>query len=594
MKTKFRAGNYMIPVELIPHEGRLFVKFPFNRYLIDEIKNMEGARWHGFEKPPRKIWSIADSPRNHFQMGYLEGKNPYAHYDSEIIGHKYLRPLYLHQIELADFAMTTHHCVIAGEMGVGKTLSAIEVMEKSGSDGWWYIAPRSGIVAVERELRIWKSMIKPRMITYAGLTKIMKNWESGVKAPRGVIFDESSRVKNYTAQRSQAAMALANGIRDDWGDKGYIILMSGAPAPKSPVDWWWQCEIACPGFLKEGSHAKFKKRLGVVVEKESVTGGVYPHLETWLDDEHKCEICGQTEETHFDEDHDFKSSKNEVSFLYERMKGLVLVKLKKDCLDLPDKIYRQVILEPDQKTINVAKSIVATASTVIAGITLLRELSDGFQYIEKAAGTAVCNECNGCGIMDDPLDPGSEIKCDNCVDGRIKKYVRTAQQVSTPKEEALRDILDEHIDIGRLVIFAGFTGSVDRCVSICKDCEWQVIRVDGRGWDHPFVDPLETFQNQIEKHPRVAFVGQPGAGGMGLTLTASPTTVYYSNDFNAENRVQSEDRIHRIGMDENRGATIIDLLHLATDQLILDNLKKKRKLQSLTLGELQRKVNENV
>ena len=41
-----------------------------------------------------------------------------------------------------------------------------------------------------------------------------------------------------------------------------------------------------------------------------------------------------------------------------------------------------------------------------------------------------------------------------------------------------------------------------------------------------------------------------------------------------------------MGMDENRGATIIDLMHLATDQLILDNLQKKKRLQALTLGDL--------
>ncbi len=589
MKTKFRAGKYMIPVTLTYQDKRIFLKFPFNRKLIDAIKsNMEGISWHGHDKPPRKIWSIVNSRHNQFRIAYLEGKNPYAHYDSKTIKHEYTRPLYFHQKEMSNHQLAMRRCVTAGEMGVGKTLSVIETMERSGFDDWWYVAPRSGIIAVERELRIWKSKIKPRMMTYAGLTKIMKNWDNA-KAPQGVIFDESSRVKNYTAQRSQAAMALANGIRDDWGNDGYIILMSGAPAPKSPVDWWWQCEIACPGFLKEGSTAKFKNRLGVIVEKESVTGGVFPHLETWLDDSKKCAICGQTEEAHFDEEHDFESSKNEVAFLYERMKGLVLVRLKKDCLDLPDKIYKQIILEPDQKTINVAKSIVKTASTVIAGITLLRELSDGFQYQEVADGTAVCPECKGSAKMIDPLGD-SEIKCDNCVDGKVKKYKRVTQQVSTPKEEALRDILDQHLDIGRLVIYAGFTGSVDRCVRICQDCKWEVIRVDGRGWGSPFDDPLETFQNQQEEHPLVAFVGQPGAGGMGITLTASPTIVYYSNPFDFESRVQSEDRIHRIGMDENRGATIIDLLHLATDELVLNNLKKKRRLQALTLGELQRAI----
>ena len=66
----------------------------------------------------------------------------------------------------------------------------------------------------------------------------------------------------------------------------------------------------------------------------------------------------------------------------------------------------------------------------------------------------------------------------------------------------------------------------------------------------------------------------------------SPGAVFYSNSFSGEDRMQAEDRIHRIGMDENRGATIYDLIHLGTDDLVLQNLMKKKRLQDLTLGEL--------
>ena len=73
---------------------------------------------------------------------------------------------------------------------------------------------------------------------------------------------------------------------------------------------------------------------------------------------------------------------------------------------------------------------------------------------------------------------------------------------------------------------------------------------------------------------------------MGLTFNISPVALYYSNDFDGEARMQSEDRIHRLGMDLNRAALIIDLIHLPTDTLVLNNLKKKKKLQSMTLGDI--------
>ena len=72
---------------------------------------------------------------------------------------------------------------------------------------------------------------------------------------------------------------------------------------------------------------------------------------------------------------------------------------------------------------------------------------------------------------------------------------------------------------------------------------------------------------------------------MGLTLTASSEIVYFSNDFNGESRAQSEDRCHRPGMDLNKGCTITDLIHLPSDKLILDNLKAKRRLELMSLGQ---------
>ena len=96
---------------------------------------------------------------------------------------------------------------------------------------------------------------------------------------------------------------------------------------------------------------------------------------------------------------------------------------------------------------------------------------------------------------------------------------------------------------------------------------------------------VEKFQDR-KLDEKIVFIGHPVSSGTGLTLTASPTIVYYSNDFAADARIQSEDRIHRMGMDENRGATIIDLIHLPTDEYVIENLQKKKRLQDMSLGQL--------
>lgn len=968
VNIKVNVGKYRKPVTLIYKGSRIFVKFKFNRILIAEVKAMQGAKWHGFDEPPRKLWSIANSPRNHFQLEYLQGKNPYAWYDQEITDLQFERPLREHQKEMTMFVMVRRHCIISGEMGTGKSLVAIEVMERMGVEDHevWYVAPRSGLRAVNLELDKWDSKVRPVMFTYAGLVSRIKAWSDGDPAPKIIVLDESSKIKTYSAQRSESAMSVADAIREEYGYEGIILEMSGTPAPKSPVDWWHQCltadtliltsegyktirdlwdqtfilmygntkykieggafktgnrdvyklttlegysikatidhqvavdydgfeiwkelgdlvpgdkiktaplsnvewggfnndpdagyvlgyligdgniyikddktyatlqffdgdysimqeinriipdlnihktgdayrcqhmyinklvrefnidtdknisillsyagseflkgflsgffdadgsveesrlrielgqtnrqrieivqlmlsifgifsnikkrtptqskidgriinskpsnrlhivgdhavrfatligfrhknkfstlkekifnrhrfknqdcatfksleplgiqevfeitvpeihrfiangldihncEVACPGFLREGQVNKFKSRLCLVEERQSITGGVYPHIVTWLDDEDKCQVCGQlsTHENHdvmnitMNTGHSFEKSVNEVARLYKRMEGLVLVKLKKDCLDLPDKQYEIIRVRPTPDMLRAARIIRKRSTRAIEALTLLRELSDGFQYTDEVVGENTCPQCNGTGkakvrvaaVDVDIMAPQAvgeqdfeikEVHCDTCGGvGKVKKYKRATDSVESPKDEAFIDELDMHEDIGRYIVWGGFTGTIDRLVDLCHKYGWATLRIDGRGFvgmsatgepinDEELLISMDRTHPRrmelLETYPKLCVVGHPQAGGMGLNLTASPTALFYSNCFNGEARMQAEDRIHRMGMDENRGATIKDIIHLNTDQLVLDNLKKKKRLQSISMGEL--------
>jgi SNF2 family DNA or RNA helicase len=536
-------------------------------------------------------------------------------------------------------------------MGSGKTLAAIEAMEASGLTNWLWVGPRSALASVELEFSKWQSFIRPKFVTYTSLQRHNETWIEDVEVYQGIVFDESSRVKNSVAKRSIASQYLADWVRVEHEDDGFVIEMSGSPAPQSPLDWYSQCEIAMPGFLKEGHVNKLKERLAVIHQRESAAGGVYPHLVTWLDDAQKCTECGEYEDHEFHDpcyvmEHDVEDSpyhpykpagKNEVGNLYTRMKGLVLVKFKKACLDLPDKQYRVVHCEPLKRTMRAAKMIAKTSPSTIKALTLLRQLSDGFQYSEEEVGKETCGVCMGKRVVNQPnyigpektvkylrsiealpswyngvemtdervldeviIDPVKhpdlfkwmDIACTHCNGvGEVVTYERSTEKIICQKIDALKELLDEHDDVGRIVVYGGFTGSVDICCDTIREVGWEVLRVDGRGW-HCSIEGLDSlgmlkaFQELRAKHPKMAFVGQPGAAGMGLTLTASPSIVYYSNDFNAESRIQSEDRIHRPGMDLNLGATIIDLIHLPSDEYVLNNLQAKRDLQSMSLGDL--------
>ena len=521
------------------------------------------------------------------------------------------------QLYVTDEYIVTHN-----------TLSAMEVMEKSGKKLWWWVGPKSGLYAVEREFKKWEISpnLEIELMTYEGLVKRMGLWKPRDLAPMGVVFDEISRAKTAKTQRTQAAQALADGVRRDWNMEGFVLGMSGTPSPKSPVDWWSPCEIVWPGFLREGDADTFKFRLGIHRKEEGAMGNAFWQLVDWRDNEKKCDLCGEledegkhshligTELTGVEADiHDFQPSKNEVAYLSDRLKGLVIVKQKKDCLDLPEKQYRQVYCKPSPATLRVAAALMQASPNTITGLTKLRELSDGFQYRDKIVGKEKCPICDGscknmywidpedsdhAFTMTDMLDPEyvatlvkTELTCTSCNGtGEVDKVERTVKEVPCPKEEALVNLLDENEETGRLVVFAAFTGSIDRCTKVCLKHGWDVIRVDGRGWlvyradGQPTTEAPLDYWAETNKYPRVAFVAHPRSGGMSLTLVEARMVVYYSNDFAPESRSQSEDRIHRLGMDTNKGATIVDLLHLPTDKHVLEILQANRRLELMSMG----------
>ena len=507
------------------------------------------------------------------------------------------------------------------------TLSAQEVIERSGVDHWYWVGPKTSLPNIQREFRKWnfkETCATIEYMTYERLVRIMDEYKEGNPLPGGVIFDESSRLKTATSQRSKAAFKLARMIRSKHMWEGYCILMSGTPSPKKPTDWWSQCEIAWPGFLKEGNIKAMEARLAFMVKHELDSGTFWKPM-GWRDDIRKCTVCGllYEEGPHEldpyepnEEYHEFVASTNEVAFMFERLEGLVVVKHKKDCLNLPEKRYRKIGCTPSKSLLRVAKTLVDAAPNAMTGMTLLRELSDGFQYRDIQDGTRACNHCRESkGIVDEWFNPETErtyqdislleddltarlekrqVKCPKCHGtGEMKKMKRITREVPCPKESALRGLLEECEETGRIVVFAGFTGSVDRCVSICHKEGWAVVRCDGRGFQVTLADG-ETITDEealdfwadLEKYPRVAFVAHPESGGMSLTLVEARMAVYWSNSFKPEYRVQSEDRIHRKGMDENLGCVIVDLIHLPTDERVVDIIRENRKLELMTMGKI--------
>lgn len=163
--------------------------------------------------------------------------------------------------------------------------------------------------------------------------------------------------------------------------------------------------------------------------------------------------------------------------------------------------------------------------------------------------------------------------------GYIKdEFSEIEEQVSSAKLNALEEIIEECLDADKkVVVFARFISEIDAIIKMLKryGIKYSLIRGDVKDR----ASEVEKFQN--DKDVKV-FVGQLQTTGMGLTLTASDTAVFYSLSYNFADYEQAKARIHRIGQKNN--CTYIHLIAKKTiDEKVMEALSKKKNIADLVV-----------
>ena len=153
---------------------------------------------------------------------------------------------------------------------------------------------------------------------------------------------------------------------------------------------------------------------------------------------------------------------------------------------------------------------------------------------------------------------------------KVSKILKS-KPINNPLE-ALKDILSD-ID-SKVIIWARFRADISLIESMLGEL---AVSYHGGISNDQRASSVERFQND----PKVRyFIGQPQSGGIGLTLTAADYAIYYSNSFDLETRLQSEDRCHRIGTKNN--ITYIDIEAPKTiDTKIIKALRDKKSLADI-------------
>ena len=138
---------------------------------------------------------------------------------------------------------------------------------------------------------------------------------------------------------------------------------------------------------------------------------------------------------------------------------------------------------------------------------------------------------------------------------------------------------------GPVVIWARFTQDILRIMNLLNKEYGKDSAVAYHGGN---VSTRDESVKRFNANQSRFFVSNQAAGGTGLNLQGSgcQTVIFYSNDFNFITRAQAEDRTHRLG---TKGAvTYFDLVaDKSVDKHILNNLRSKKSIASLTLDEIR-------
>jgi len=233
--------------------------------------------------------------------------------------------------------------------------------------------------------------------------------------------------------------------------------------------------------------------------------------------------------------------------------------LKVDCLDLPEKIYKRYPfpMHPEQLKLyrTVKKNIIEELEELlgkevgaerneelaVTRIIRLQQITSGW-YPESTEDEAV------------PLPWGN------------------------PKLSALLEVLED--TEGKVIIWARFIADLEAI--------FKAVNKKGNAvqyWGSTSKDARRMAINRFKEDPSVKyFVSSQSVGGTGLDLPVADTAIYYSNSHDLEQRLQSEDRNHRIGT-TNR-VVYIDLeAEHSIDRFIINALRKKKRMADLFMKD---------
>ena len=471
------------------------------------------------------------------------------------MNYKFKTKPYDHQIKALEKSVDEKNYAYFMEMGTGKSKVLVDNMamlyDKGKINGALIIAPKgvynnwfTGEIPTHLA-----SHIKPKMVLWtAAISKTKQKeydslFETGYDLHILIMNVESFSTdkgrlfagKFLRAHRALMTIDESTTIKNPTAKRTKAIvalgkeayykrILTGSPVTKSPLDLFSQCNFLNDELLESGSYYSFKNRYAVM--KTHNFGGRRVQL---------------------------VHSYQRLDELAEILKGFSYRVLKEECLDLPDKIYIKREVELSKEQLQAYSTMKSAALATLKG--------------KMATAPHVLTQ----------MMRLHQITC-----GHLKNDDGTTTEIKSNRMTELMNLLDE-VE-GKVIIWGNYIYDIENLVKAVKKeyGDDSVVQYYGATSSEDRAKAIKKFQDPDSKVR--FFIGNPQTAGYGITLTEAGTVVYFSNGYDLEKRLQSEDRAHRIG--QTKSVTYVDFIAPKTvDEKIVKALRNKIDIASQVMGE---------
>jgi SWI/SNF-related matrix-associated actin-dependent regulator 1 of chromatin subfamily A len=485
------------------------------------------------QKESKMYWipktQVTDDP-------YFEKINVNVNFDkyNEILS-KYGKSLYKHQEEGIKFLLSRNGCILADDMGLGKSMQSIIAALESGAEKILIVTTSSTKINWEREINVFcndTTIVDGKKWDTAKFTiinfDILKNFhtlppERKIKEgePEPIlnrdmvnsgfdlcIVDEAHNLKNNDSIRGKIMVEICvkHNIPKVW-------LLTGTPVANRPMDFFNLLKIIKSPIAENWKHYAVRYCDGRKFFRTLKNG---QRKQIWLTD-----------------------GASNLEELANKTKNILLRRLKTDAIDMPDKIVTPMYHQLDKN-----------------GWKMYNQLWDEYVEMKKKLGKKT---------MESQKD--------------LVELILLRQFIAKEAIPYTIEMIENAIEMGRKVIV--FTSFSEELEIIANHFGKIAVKHNGPMSSAKKQHSVDQFQN----NPKIKlFVGNIKSAGVGITLTEATVVIFNSFDWVPGNNEQAEDRAYRIGQN-NDVNVYYQLFEDTISTRMWEMLRNKKDIISTIMGE---------